>query len=386
LAHKFEITILIPCLDEQETIGACISNANRFLNGACVEGEILVADNGSRDRSVEIAREMGARVVSVGEKGYGNALMGGINAANGQYIIMGDADGSYDFLHLDPFLAELRSGCDLVVGNRFRGGIEPNAMPRANRYFGNPLLTFIGRLLYGCPVGDIYCGLRGFRRQAIVDLDLRARGMEFAVEMAVKASLAGLNIDEVPTTLSPDGRNHPPHLRPWRDGWRTLTLLLLYNPRWMFLYPGLVLMAIGTISGTLLIIGPRSVGGVTFAFHTLVYSGFALLMGFQSVLFSILAKKFAIEEGLLPERVKLGRYPRWFSLERGVISGTIVFLLGLFGSVYAVVDWGARSFGNLDPELTLRIVIPSVTAMFLGVQMVFASFFLSVLGLRRQFR
>jgi len=371
-----ELSIIMPCLNEAETLATCIGKARDYLERHKIAGEVLIADNGSSDGSQEIATNSGARVVPIPERGYGSALRGGIAAAKGQYIIMGDADDSYDFTNLSPFLEKLRQGYDLVMGNRFQGGIKPGAMPVLHKYLGNPVLTWLGRLFFGSPCGDFHCGLRGFSKQAIEQLNLRTTGMEFASEMVVKASLYGLKITEVPTTLSPDGRSRPPHLKTWRDGWRHLRFLLMYSPRWLFLYPGLALMFLGFVATIWFIPQPRV--------HTLLYSATALIIGFQIVSFAIFTKAFAISEGLLPEDRKLRRFLRYINLEVGLSIVVILFLLGMGGSLYALYIWNARLYGSLDPAVTMRIVIPSVTALALGVQVVFSSFFLSVLGLKRR--
>jgi glycosyltransferase involved in cell wall biosynthesis len=371
-----ELSIVMPCLNEAETLAICIKKARDYLEQHEIVGEVLIADNGSNDGSQEIATNSGARVVPIPERGYGSALRGGIAAARGQYIIMGDADDSYDFTNLSPFLEKLRQGYDLVMGNRFQGGIKPGAMPVLHKYLGNPVLTWLGRLFFGSPCGDFHCGLRGFSKQAIEQLNLRTTGMEFASEMVVKASLYGLKITEVPTTLSPDGRSRPPHLKTWRDGWRHLRFLLMYSPRWLFLYPGLALMFLGLIATIWFMTQPKV--------HTLLYSATALIIGFQIVSFAIFTKAFAISEGLLPEDRKLRRFLRYINLEVGLIIGIILFFLGIGGSVYALYIWNDRLYGALDPAVTMRIVIPSVTALALGVQVIFSSFFLSVLGLKRR--
>ncbi len=369
-----EVSIVMPCLNEAETLSTCITKAQWFLNHHHLTGEIIIADNGSTDGSQNIAAEHGVRLVQVRDRGYGSALRAGIAAARGQYIIMGDADNSYDFTQLLPFIDQLRLGYDLVMGNRFKGGIEPGAMPPLHRYLGNPVLTWIGRLFFASPCQDFHCGLRGFRKDAIESLGLRTTGMEFASEMVVKATLYRLKIAEVPTVLSPDGRSRAPHLRSWRDGWRHLRFLLLYSPRWLFLYPGLLLMLVGFVSTILLISGPKV--------HTLLYSSSAMLIGFQIAVFSVFTKTFGMNEGLLPKDRRFQKLLRNINLEVGLIVGTILILLGLGGTVYAFSTWQQHFFGELDPAKTMRVVIPSVTCFALGFQVVFSSFFLSVLNLK----
>lgn len=383
--RELELSVVMPCLNEAETLATCIEKAQRSMREHGIVGEVVIADNGSTDGSQEIATRLGARVVNVEAKGYGNALMGGIAATRGKYIIMGDADDSYDFANLHPFVEKLREGYDLVMGNRFKGGIKPGAMPPLHRYLGNPVLTGIARLLFwNPPCGDFHCGLRGFSKEAVTKMDLRTTGMEFASEMVVKATLKRLRMTEVPTTLSPDGRSRPPHLRSWRDGWRHLRFLLLYSPRWLFLYPGALLMMLGLVAGVLLSISPRVVGGVTLDVHTLLYAALAVIVGFQSVIFAVFTKVFAVSEGLLPEDPRLGKVFRYATLEAGLIVGVLLLIAGLIGSVYAFWFWETRSFGPLDPSRTLRMVIPAVTSIVLGFQIVLSSFFLSVLGLRRR--
>src|SRR6476660_6719790 len=326
--HRIELSILMPCLNEAETLATCIKKAQKALDDLNVHGEIVIADNGSTDGSPEIAASLGARVVHVAEKGYGRALLGGIKAARGKYIIMGDADDSYDFTNLGPFVEKLRAGYDLVMGNRYKGGIAPNAMPPLHRYLGNPVLTGIGRLFFQSPCGDFHCGLRGFSKSAIQSLNLRTTGMEFASETVVKASLHGLRITEVPTTLSVDGRNRPPHLRSWRDGWRHLRFLLLFSPRWLFLYPGLLLMLIGAVASGWLLVGPRVVDGVTLDVHTFLYAAMAIVIGYQTVIFAIFTKVFAITEGLLPEDPRLKTLFRYIKLETGILAGALLFVAG----------------------------------------------------------
>ena len=371
-----EVSIVMPCLNEAETLGICIEKAQSYLTQHNISGEIVVADNGSTDGSIEIAKQMNARVIRVKAKGYGSALMSGIAAARGKYVIMGDSDDSYDFTNLTPFIEKLREGYELVMGNRFKGGIKPGAMPPLHKYLGNPVLTAIGRLLFSSPCGDFHCGLRAFNRDAIAKFNLRTTGMEFASEMVVKATLNKLRITEVPTTLSPDGRSRPPHLRSWRDGWRHLRFLLLYSPRWLFLYPGMLLILLGLISTFWFLPTPRV--------HTLLYSSAAIIIGFQTVTFAVFTKAFAISEGLLPEDSRLKRVFRYINLEVGLIVGNALWLMGMAGSIYAFSTWKANLFGALEPANTMRIVIPSVTCLALGLQAIFSSFFLSVLGLKRR--
>jgi len=372
-----ELTILMPCLNEAATVGACVDAAVAAIVDLGIAGEVLVADNGSTDGSSEIARSRGARVVPIAERGYGGALLGGIAAARGRFVVMADADQSYDFGQAGAYLARLRSGDDLVMGNRFRGSIEPGAMPALHRYLGNPFLSAIGRLFFSSPVGDFHSGMRGVRRDAILALDLRMTGMEFATEMVVRASLAGLRIGEVPTTLRPDRRGRPPHLRTWRDGWRHLRFLLLYSPRWLFLYPGAALGVAGLAAGALLLPTPRV--------HSLVYAAMAVIIGFQTVLFAFFTRIFATHEGLMPADPRLDRALRVVTLEVGLGLGGLTLLGGLGGSVWALRVWDETRFGELDPSsITMRIVIVSATALALGVQMILSSFFFSILGLRRR--
>ncbi|HEY1769648.1 MAG TPA: glycosyltransferase family 2 protein [Chthoniobacterales bacterium] len=374
----------MPCLNEAETLGRCIEKAQRFLEQGHVKGEVIIADNGSDDGSQEMASTMGARVITVASPGYGSALMGGIRAAAGKYVIMGDSDDSYDFTELHPFLEKLKGGYELVMGNRFLGGIKTGAMPPLHRYLGNPVLTAIGRLFFHSHAGDFHCGLRGFNRQAILGLDLRTTGMEFASEMVVKATLHKLRITEVPATLSPAGRSRPPHLRSWRDGWRHLRFLMLYSPRWLFLYPGFFLAAFGCVTTAWLILGPQSVARVTFDVHTLVYAALAISLGYQSIIFALFSKVFAISENLLPPDPRLTTLFTYINLESGLISGALMILGGVIASFYAIAVWRGQSFGPLNPSHTLRLVIPAALLIQLGVQTVLASFFLSLLGLRRR--
>lgn len=378
-----ELSIVMPCLDEAETVAVCVAKARWFLDSHDVDGEVLVADNGSVDGSQLRAEAAGARVVNVSERGYGNALMAGIQAARGSFVVMGDSDDSYDFTALGPFLDELRGGADLVMGNRFRGGIARGAMPFLHRYIGNPLLSFIGRLFFKSRVGDFHCGLRGFRRDRVLELGLHSGGMEFASELVVRATIEGLKVVEVPTTLSPDGRSRPPHLRTWRDGWRHLRFLLLYSPRWLFFYPGLVLMAFGLAVGTAVTVAPLQIGGVTLDVDSLVVASAILVIGFQSVLFAILTKIYAIEEGFHTRDTRLAPLFRVITLERGLLAGGLLGGIGVTGIVVAFVYWHRQRFGTLDPEHFLRLVVPSVTALVVSCQVILASLFASILGIRR---
>jgi len=376
-----ELTILMPCLNEAETLAACIRKAKRFLETSGVDGEVLVADNGSTDGSQDIAGREGARVVDVAQKGYGAALSGGIRAARGRFVIMGDADDSYDFLNLHPFVAALRDGADLVMGNRFRGGIAKGAMPFLHRFLGNPVLSLLGRLFFGVPVRDFHCGLRGFSRERMLALDLTTPGMEFASEMVVKSSLAGYRIVEVPTTLSPDGRSRPPHLRTWRDGWRHLRFLLLHSPRWLFLLPGSVLVAIGA-SGMAMIATTRpTLGGIQLDVHTLSYTGAAVVLGVQMVLFAALTRLLGIRNGWLPETAKVRGVLDALTLERCLVAAGLLFTLGIAMSLRAVGLWVSQDFGALDPSFVMRWVIPSVTLMAVGGELALSGFFLEALRL-----
>jgi glycosyltransferase involved in cell wall biosynthesis len=373
----------MPCLNEAATLAHCITMAKRYVARSGIAAEVLIADNGSSDGSQEIAAKLGARVVAVKARGYGAALLGGIRAAEGRYIIMGDADGSYDFSKLDDFVAKLREGYDLVMGNRFRGGILPGAMPPLHRYLGNPVLTGIGCLFFHSPCRDFHCGLRGFNRRSIEQLDMQTAGMEFASEMVVKATLHGLKVTEVPTVLSPDGRSRPPHLRSWRDGWRHLRFLLIYSPRWLFLYPGLAMMAAGLALLVWLLPGTRYVGGIALDIHTLVYASGLIMIGLQACLFSIFTKLFGINLRLLPPDRTFYRALNAFTLERGLVLGVLLVAGGLAGSIDAVVNWQGVAFGPQQPQELMRIVVPSVTAILLGMEIVFASFFVSILQLKR---
>jgi hypothetical protein len=381
-AAAVELTIIMPCLNEAETLATCIRKAQDFLARAAVHGEVLIADNGSTDGSQRIAQDLGARVVDVPVRGYGAALSAGIKAARGKYVVMGDSDDSYDFSRLDPFISKLREGFQLVMGNRFKGGIMPGAMPPLHRYLGNPALSTIGRLFFFTSVGDFHCGLRGFDREAILQLNLRTSGMEFASEMVVKASLAYLRIAEVPTTLSPDGRSRPPHLRSWRDGWRHLRFLLMFAPRSLFLYPGLALVALGLVAFVAVLPGPLRMGSVVFDVHTLVIGMAAILVGTQIVVFFLLAKQHAHAVGVLPAGGNFNAFLRHFSLEKALLFAGGLVVLGAAGVVLAVLDWKSRLFGQLDYTHTMRLVVPAVTSLALGVQIAMAAFLSSILDLR----
>lgn len=376
-----ELSIVLPCLDEAETLETCLRKALGFLADHEVAGEVIVADNGSTDGSQEIARQLGARVVDVAERGYGSALFGGAVEAGGDYVIMADADDSYDLVNLMPFLEKLRDGYELVMGNRFAGGIEPGAMPWKNRHIGNPLLTAVGRLFFKCPARDFHCGLRGFSRAAFERMDMRTTGMEFASEMVIKATLLKMRICEVPTTLRPDGRSRRPHLRPWRDGWRHMRFMLLYSPRWLFLYPGLVLAAIGLILGVRLLISPMHIGGLEFSLHTLIYCAGSLSIGFQLITFAALAKIFATHQGLAPPSRRLERLFKVITLETSLVVGGALVLGGIIGTVQSVGTWQEQGFGPLETGRITKTVVASVVALTLGAQVIFNGFFLSVLGL-----
>ena len=376
-----EVSIVMPCLNEAETLARCIQKAQLAIEREGLAAEVIIADNGSTDGSQAIAKELGARVVDVPARGYGSALIGGIAASRGRFVIMGDADDSYDFTAIAPLVAKLREGYDLVLGNRFLGGIEPGAMPWTHRWIGNPVLTFIGRVFFHAPVGDMHCGLRGFRRTAYDEMRLRATGMEFASEMAIKASLRRMKIAEVPVTLRPDGRSRPPHLRTWRDGWRHLRFMLLFSPRWLFLYPGIALFGFGLVIGALLETGPKNVGSFQFDIHTLLLAGFACLIGFQLIVFAVFTKVYAVRQGFHPVNQTYLAMFRHVQLETGLALGVLMFLLGVAGIILAAASWQSVGFGHLDPRTTMREVIPAAVLLTLGVQTVFASFFLSILGI-----
>jgi len=381
---SIDLSIVMPCLNEAETLAICIRKAHAAIKASGISGEVIVADNGSTDGSLQIAAEEGARIINVPIRGYGAALFAGFEAAYGKYILMADADDSYDFSHLPRFLAALDAGADLVVGNRFQGGIKPGAMPFLHRYLGNPVLSYLGRLLFRIPVGDFHCGIRAFRKDAFLRMNLRTTGMEFASEMIVKSSLLGLRITEVPTTLSPDGRSRAPHLRTWRDGWRHLRFLLLYSPRWLFLYPGLAATIVGFLITIWLLPAQRSIGSVNFDVDTLTCAIGLMLIGVHISVFALSAKVFGIREGFLPDDPKFQRLFIYFKLETGLLVGALFFIAGFIAMVYAVVVWRQASFGNLSPTHMLRLVLPAAASLMLGVEIIFSSFFLSLLGMRNR--
>ncbi len=386
VAQPLDLTILMPCLNEAETLARCIEKANIGIQKSGVSGEVLIADNGSADGSPAIAEKLGARVVAITEKGYGSALLGGSRAARGRWILMGDADDSYDFSEADRFVKKFQEGFELVMGCRLPvggGAILPGAMPWKNRWLGNPSLSFIGRLFFKCPAHDFHCGLRGFTRDAFEKLDLQTTGMEFASEMIIKATLKKLKIAEVPVTLSKDGRSRPPHLKPWRDGWRHLRFMLLFSPRWLFLFPGIALCLLGLAVSLPLSCGDFQIGAVKFNVGTLAVSCMTVIIGFQLVAFAFFTKVFAIAEGLLPEDPKLARVLKIFTLEKGIILGVFVLLAGIAWLARAAWIWKQANYGILpSTEENMRRLIPAVTLVVLGIQGIFSSFFMSALGLK----
>lgn len=382
MTSPIRLSIVMPCLNEAETLEVCIQKARQYLSQNQIQGEVVIADNGSIDGSQELARNAGARVVNVPEKGYGSALMGGIAAAENEFIIMGDADDSYDFTNLQPFVDALKNGADLVMGNRFKGGIMPGAMPFLHRYLGNPVLSGIARLFFQSDIGDFHCGLRGFRKSSILSLDLQTTGMEFASEMVVKAAMRGLSIAEVPTILHPDGRSRPPHLRTWSDGWRHLKFLLLYSPKWLFFYPGIALIVLGTLISIPLLFGPIQIGQIKLDINTIMYASLLTIIGFQSVLFSLFTYLFGVHSNLVPNDKTTDSILNALVLERGLILSGIMILLGFASSLSAVFYWGENRFGDIDPTLSMRLVIPGAVLFTLGFQILFASFFISILNIK----
>jgi len=374
-----EMSIVMPCLDEAETLGICIAKANRFFAENNVAGEVVIADNGSTDGSQQIAQSLGARVVPVPVRGYGAALAAGILAARGRFVAMGDSDDSYDFLGLMPFLTQLRAGEQLVMGNRFQGGIAKGAMPPLHRYLGNPVLSFAGRLFYNAPIGDFHCGLRAFDRAAILGLGLRTTGMEFASEMVVKAQLAGLRLAEVPTTLSPDGRTRPPHLRSWRDGWRHLKFLLTFAPKALFFVPGVVLALAGLLGLVALLPGSVWLGSVRLGVTTMLFSAASIIIGAQLMSFAVVARLFGVRERLWPTSPRTELARRWFSIDRGCVAGGVMLLCGIVMAFAAVLGWAGSGYGDMDTDALMRVAIPSVLFCALGVQALVTGFFTALL-------
>ena len=389
MQNECELTILMPCLNEAETLAGCIEQARAGLERVGLRGEVLVADNGSADDSVAIAGKAGARVITVKEMGYGSALRAGIEAARGKWVIMGDADGSYDFSRIDRFVEKLREGFDLVIGCRLPGGggvIAPGAMPWKNRWIGNPILSLIGRVFFRCPARDFHCGLRGFTREAYGKMDLKTTGMELASEMVIKATLKSLRITEVPITLHPDGRSRPPHLKPWRDGWRHLRFMLIYSPRWLFLVPGLLLAALGAAAGTALALAPIHLGDVVFSTGTLAVACMSVIIGTQLVAFAFFTKVFAIGEGLLPQDARFSKVFKTFTLEKGICFGLFILALGLGLLLRSLWIWKRAGYGLLPYADNMARLLPAVTLIVVSIQTVFSSFFMSVLGLKTDSR
>lgn len=384
MPQEIELTILMPCLNEAETLEVCINKAKSFLEKSGVKGEILIADNGSTDGSVEIAERCGARVEHVPVKGYGAALIGGCKAAKGKYVIMGDADDSYDFLNLMPFVEKLREGYELVMGNRFKGGIAKGAMPPLHRYLGNPVLSFIGRLFFPSDIGDFHCGLRGYEREAMLKLDLHTTGMEYASEMVVKATMYGLKMAEVPTTLSPDGRSRAPHLRSFRDGWRHLKFLLLHSPNWLFLYPGMIFCVVGLIMTVALMFGPVQIGSVAFDIHTMLYGSAMVMIGANMIFFSLFTRIYAMRTNFIPTKESVATKLANVTTENGAVAGGLLTLAGIIMTIAAFVIWKDTSFGNLNPQEMMRMTIPALTLMVVGIEMIFASFFIGILNIKHQ--
>jgi glycosyltransferase involved in cell wall biosynthesis len=380
--ETLELSIVIPCLDEAETLEACIRKALAAIDEHRLRAEILVADNGSTDGSQAIAERLGARVVPIASRGYGSALRGGIEAARGEFVVMADGDDSYDFGEVNRYVDKLREGYDLVMGNRFKGGIEAGAMPWKHRWIGNPVLSGVGRLFFRVPVRDFHCGMRGFRRDAYARMDLHTTGMEFASEMVIKATLNRMRIAEIPTVLHRDGRSRPPHLRSFRDGWRHLRFMLLYSPRWLFLVPGLGLLVVGLLGSAWLVTGTRQVGSLYLDVNTLLVTSFTAMIGYQLVIFAVFTKIFAVREGFHPQSHNLNRMFRFFRLETGLVVGVVMALGGFLLLLSVLFNWRGQGFGQLDPRSTMRATIPAVVLLFMGVQTVFASFFLSILGIR----
>lgn len=377
--NKLELSIVLPCLNEEKTVGTCVAKAARFLKEHKIKGEIIVADNGSTDRSVEVAVQQGARVVHIEEKGYGSALRGGFKAAEGKYIIMADADDSYDLENLMPFVEKLREGYDLVMGNRFKGGIKKGAMPWHHRYIGNPTLSFLGRLFFKTPANDFHCGLRGFSQEAIQKISLQTTGMELASEIVIKSSIMEMKVCEVPTTLSPDGRDRPPHLRSFRDGWRHLRFLLIYSPTWLFLYPGLALLAFGGIISLILFFGPIQIGYRLIDFHSFIVTGTLMILAINMISFAVITRVYAYYSGLLPSQPDFFPLFKYFNLEKGLGLGFIVFLIGLATVISATIL--SPEFNAIGFDKSIRWVFGGSLAMIIGGQTILTSFVLSTLGI-----
>jgi glycosyltransferase involved in cell wall biosynthesis len=373
----YELSIVMPCLNEEKTVGVCIEKAKQFLQSNAIEGEIIIADNNSSDNSAAVAEASGAKVIHIYERGYGNALISGIQVSSGKYIIIGDSDDSYDFSDLRPILDKLREGYDLVIGNRFLSRKIPGAMPWHHRYIGNPLLTGIGKLFFKTQISDFHCGLRGFTRTAFNKMDLQTTGMEFASEMIVKSSIFGMKMTEVPTILKPDGRSGKSHLKSFRDGWRHLRFLLMYSPRWLFLYPGLTLMLFGLIIEMLIFLRPD----LKLDIHTMLYASAAIMIGLQIVIFAVFTKTFAVHDKLLPTNQQIEKILNKMTLENGLLLGSILLIIGLAGAIYSYYIWREGTFFELGIKITMRIVIASFTLIVTGFQIIFSSFFLNILKL-----
>ena len=373
-----ELTILMPCLNESETIAACIKKAFHFIEANRIDGEVLISDNGSTDDSIKIAKSMGARVVHAPIRGYGGALIKGCQEAYGKYVIMGDADDSYDFEHLMPFIEKLREGYDLVMGNRFEGGIEQGAMPWSHRYIGNPVLSFIGRLFFKSKIRDFHCGLRGYNKERMLKLRLHTTGMEYASEMVVKSELAGYNICEVPTTLKKDGRTGAPHLRSFHDGWRHLKFLCMYCPRWLFLYPGIILLLIGLCGGTILSFGQISFGSIELSIHSLIYCMMSIILGVNIIYFYTFTKLYAEKSHFIPHDKLIDKII-YFSEDKGILTGSILTFIGIIISISAFTIWKHSGFSQMDPESLMRYVIPAATMIEVGIETIFACFFMGIL-------
>ena len=380
---KIELTILMPCLNEEETLAICIEKAQNYLERSAIAGEVLIADNGSTDSSIAIAESKGARVVHVPIKGYGSAILHGIKSARGRYVIMGDADDSYDFSHLDNYVNHLRDNIDLVMGNRFKGGISPKAMPPLHKYLGNPVLSFIGRLFFNIPVGDFHCGLRGFNREKILSLNLKTRGMEFASEMVVKAALSGLSISEVPTTLSPDGRSRPPHLNTWRDGWRHLRFLLIYSPRWLFYYPSLVILVFGVLLTSVLLFGDFALTStITLGVHSLIAGCFSILIGLQGISFAIISRRYASSQGLLPAITHHKAFIDSLTLEKVLSFCVVLLLIGLYGFFNSLHAWYTADLGPLEYGSLTRTMVLSGTSIAASIQVSFSFFLAEIISIK----